>query len=221
MSMLFNMLSRLVIAFLPRSKHLLISWLQSLSALILEPKKTKSVTVFIVFPSICHESMGPDAMILVFWMLILSQLFRSPLSLSSRGSSVLHFLPLLWCHLHVWGYWYFSRQSWFQLVLLPAWHFTWCTLHISDKISRVTHFTILGWSKGSFRFFCTMLWKTPMNFWPTQCFVTAIELTNTSPSQPESPPLRNGNTHKTPLTEVLWGFWIKPYTDGSSYSLRQ
>ena len=65
-SLLFNMLSRLVIAFLPRSKHLLISWLQSLSAVILEPKKRKSITVSIVSPFICHEVMGPDAMILVF-----------------------------------------------------------------------------------------------------------------------------------------------------------
>ena len=66
MSLLFNMLSRFVIAFLPRSRHLLISWLQSPSAVILEPKEINSVTVSIVFPSICHEVMGPDAMILVF-----------------------------------------------------------------------------------------------------------------------------------------------------------
>ena len=64
----FTMLSRLVIAFLPRSKCLLISWLQSPSAVILEPKKIKSVTAS-TFPSICHEVMGPDAMIFVFWML--------------------------------------------------------------------------------------------------------------------------------------------------------
>ena len=62
-SLLFNMLLRLVIAFLPRSKHLLISWLQSPPAVILEPKKIKSLTVSIVSPSICHEMMGPDAMI--------------------------------------------------------------------------------------------------------------------------------------------------------------
>ena len=62
MSLLFNMLSRFVIAFLPRSKHLLISWLQSLSAVILEPKKIKPVTVSIVSPSIGHEVMGPEAM---------------------------------------------------------------------------------------------------------------------------------------------------------------
>ena len=66
MFLLFNMLSRLVIVFLSRSKHLLISWLQSPSAVILEPKKIKSLTVSIVSPSICHEVMGPDAMILVF-----------------------------------------------------------------------------------------------------------------------------------------------------------
>ena len=63
MSLLFNMLSRLVIAFLPRSKHLLNSWLQSPSAVILEPPKIKSLTVSIVSPSICYEVMGPDAMI--------------------------------------------------------------------------------------------------------------------------------------------------------------
>ena len=65
-SLLSNMLSRLVIAFLPRSKCLLISWLQSPSAVILEPPKIKSLTVSIVSPSICHDVMGPDAMILVF-----------------------------------------------------------------------------------------------------------------------------------------------------------
>ena len=66
MSLLFNMLSRLVITFLQRSKCLLISWLQSPSAVILDPKKIKSITVFIVSPSIWHEVMGPDAMIFIF-----------------------------------------------------------------------------------------------------------------------------------------------------------
>ena len=66
MSLLLNMLSRLVIAFLPRSKHLLISWLQSPSAVILEPPKIKSLNVSTVSPSICHEVIGPDSMILVF-----------------------------------------------------------------------------------------------------------------------------------------------------------
>ena len=67
-SLIFSRLSRLVIAFLPRSKHLLISWLQSPSAVILEPQIVKSLTVSFVSPSICHDVMGPDTMILVFWM---------------------------------------------------------------------------------------------------------------------------------------------------------
>ena len=79
MSLLFNMLSRCVIAFLPRSKRLLISWLQSPSAVILKPKKIKSVMVSIVSPSICHEVMGLDAMILAFWRLS----FKPAFSLST------------------------------------------------------------------------------------------------------------------------------------------
>ena len=94
MSLLFNTLSRLVITFLLRNKHLLISWLKSPSAVILEPSKIKSLTVSTVFPSICHELMGKDAMILVFWMLS----FKPTFSLSSFSSSggclvLLHFLP--------------------------------------------------------------------------------------------------------------------------------
>ena len=79
MSLLFNMLSRLAIALLPRSKHLLISGLWSPSAVILEPKKMKSVAVSIIASSICHEVMATDAMILVFWMLS----FKPTFSLSS------------------------------------------------------------------------------------------------------------------------------------------
>ena len=90
MSLLFNMLSRLVITFLPRSKCLLISRLQSSSVVILEPRKIKSATVSIVSPSICHEVMGLDAMILVFSMLS----FKPAFSLLSRGFLVpLHYLP--------------------------------------------------------------------------------------------------------------------------------
>ena len=66
MYLLFNMLSRLVRTFLPRSKHLLISWLQLLTAVILEPPEIKSATIFTVSPSFCHEVMGPDAMIFIF-----------------------------------------------------------------------------------------------------------------------------------------------------------
>ena len=75
MSLLFNMLSRSVLDFLLRSKHILISQLQSPSAVILEPKKRKSVTVSIVSPSICHDVMGPDDMIFECW--VLSQLFHT------------------------------------------------------------------------------------------------------------------------------------------------
>jgi len=79
MSLLFSMLYRWVITFLPRSKRFLISWLQSPSAVILEPPKIKSDTIYTVSPSICHEVMGPDAMILVLWMLS----FKPTSSLSS------------------------------------------------------------------------------------------------------------------------------------------
>jgi len=84
MSLLFNMLSRFIIAFFLRSKRLFISWLQSPSAVILEPKKIKSVTVCIVSPSICHEVMGPDAMILVFEYWVLSRLFHSSFTFIKR-----------------------------------------------------------------------------------------------------------------------------------------
>ena len=84
MSLLFNTLTRFVIVFLPRSKHLLISWLQSPSA----TKKIKSVTVSTVSTSISHEVIRPATMILIFWMLSLNQLFHSPLSPSSKGSLV-------------------------------------------------------------------------------------------------------------------------------------
>ena len=102
----------------------MISWLQSLSAVILEPKKIKFATVSTFSPSICHEVMGPDAMILVFWMLS----FKPTFSLSSftfiKSSLVLLcFLPLEWYHLHFWGCWCFSWQSWFQFVSHPAQHF--------------------------------------------------------------------------------------------------
>ena len=89
--LLCNMLSKLIIAFLPRSRHLLISWLQSPSAVILETPKIKCATVSTY---ICHDLMRSDAVILVFWMLSLKPTFYSPLSLSSRGPLVLLcFLP--------------------------------------------------------------------------------------------------------------------------------
>ena len=95
MSLLFNMLSRLVIAFLPRNKCILISWLQSPSTVILKPKKRKSVTASIFSPSFCHEVIGPDAIILVFRMLsfkpafsLSSFIFISRLSSSSSLSTI-------------------------------------------------------------------------------------------------------------------------------------
>ena len=117
--------AELIIVLLPRSKRFWISWLQSPSAVILEPKKIKP-HCFHCFPIDLHEVMGLDTMILVFWMLNFKPAF-----------SVFFFTFIErpfswgWCHLHIWGYWYFSQQSWFQLVLHPAWHFTWCTLHLS------------------------------------------------------------------------------------------
>ena len=132
MSLLFNMLSRYAIAFLPRSKHLLISWLQSPSTVILEPKKIKSVTPFTFSPSICHEVMRLDAMILVFLMLNLKPDF----SLSSFTFIKKLFSSCLLSAIRVelsayLGCWYLSQQSWFQPVIHPAQHFTWCTLHRS------------------------------------------------------------------------------------------
>ena len=131
MSLLFNMLSRFVITFPPRSKCLLISWLQSPSAVILEPTKIKSVTVSIVSPSICHEVMGPDAMILVFWMLSFKPAFftlpfhlhqeavnsSSLAAIRVMSSAYLKLLIVLLAILT-------------QFVLHPAQHFAWCTLHI-------------------------------------------------------------------------------------------
>ena len=94
MSLLFNMLSRLVITFLSRSNHLLISWVQSPSAVILKPKKIKPVTMSIVSPSIFHEVMGPEPWTLFSECWVLSQFFHSPFSLSSRGSWIpLRLLP--------------------------------------------------------------------------------------------------------------------------------
>ena len=133
MSLLFNTLSRFVIAFLPRSSHFLISWLQSPSAMILESKERKSVIASTYSP-ICHEVMGPNAMILVFLVWVLNWLCYSPSSPSSRGSLVsLCFLPFERYHRHMWGCWCFSRQSWFQLVAHPAQRFAWCTLYKLNK----------------------------------------------------------------------------------------
>ena len=129
MSLLFNMLSRFVIAFLPRSKRLLISWMRSPSAVILEPKKIKSVA-FSTFPlSVCHEAMGPDTMILTFLNVEFSTFHSFTFIKRLFSSSLLSALE--WYHLHVWTSCCFSWQSWFQLVTHPVWHFALCAPHIS------------------------------------------------------------------------------------------
>ena len=113
-------LSRFVIAFLSRSKCLLISWLQSPSTVVIEPKKRKLVTCFCLFPFYLPEVKGLDTMILVFLILSFKLAF-SRSSFTSRDSLVpLYFLPLEWYHPHIWGCWYFSQQSWFQLIIHPA-----------------------------------------------------------------------------------------------------
>ena len=132
MSLLFNTLSSFVIAFISRSKCLLISLLQLLSIVILKSNTIKSVPVCIVSSSICHEVLGPDAMILVFLMLSFKTAFSlSSFTLINRFFSSSLFAIRVGCHLHIWYYWYFSWQSWFQLVFLPTQHFSWCTLHRS------------------------------------------------------------------------------------------
>ena len=106
MSLLYNILFRLIITFLPSSKHLLISRLQSPSVVILEPQKI-SEHCFHCFPIYLHEVMGPDAMIFVFWMMS----FKPTFSLSTFTCIKMLFSSsslsaIRWCHLHVWGYWY-------------------------------------------------------------------------------------------------------------------
>ena len=142
MSLLFNTLSSLVITFLPSSKRLLISWLQSPSAVIFGAKKIKSDTVSTVshpFTMKWWDQM-PWSSFSECWAL--SQLFHSPLSLSSRSSLVpLYFLWLGWYHLLIWDCGYFSYHSWFQVIIHSAQHFPLCALHIS-QIKRVSIYSL-------------------------------------------------------------------------------
>ena len=115
-SLLFNMLSSLAITFLPRSKCLLISWLQSSSAVILEPMKIKSVTVSTVYPSIYHEVMEPDAMILVFWMLN----FKPTFSLSSFTFIKMFFSSSLLSAIRVVSFASLRLLIFLQAILIPA-----------------------------------------------------------------------------------------------------
>ena len=132
MSLLFNVLSRLVIALLQRSKHLLISWLQSPSAVILEPKKIKFLTVFIISLSICHEVMGLDVIIFIFWMLI----FKPAFSLSSFSFIKRLFSSSCLSVIKVVSSAYLRLFVSLPAILIPACAssspaFRWCTLHRS------------------------------------------------------------------------------------------
>ena len=150
MFLLFNMLSRLVITFLPRSKHLLISWLQSPSAVIFEPPKIKSATVSTVFPSISHEVMGPDAMILLFWMLsfkptssfssftFIKRLFSSSLVsairvVSSAYLRLLIFLPAILIPACA------SSSPAFLMMYSHHVHFSWCILSTGWQYTALTY----------------------------------------------------------------------------------
>ena len=131
MSLLFIMLSRLVITFLPTSKSLLISGLQSPYAVILDPKKIKSATISIVYASICHELMRLGAMILVFWMLR----FKPAFSLFSFIFIKRIFSSLLYA-IKVVSPVYLRLLIFILAILIPACassnqHFAWCTLHIA------------------------------------------------------------------------------------------
>ena len=118
--------------FLPRSKCLWISWLQSPPAVLLEPKKRKSVAAFTVSPLLAMKWWNWIPCI-VFWMLSFKPAFSfSSFTLIWRLFRALSLSALVWYyHMHIWGCWYFSWQSWFQLMIHPAWLFAWCTLHRS------------------------------------------------------------------------------------------
>ena len=137
MSLLFNMLSRFVIAYLHRSKCLLTSWLQSTSTVILETKKTKSVTVSIFSPLFGTEWWDQMPWSSFFECWVFSPLCHS--SLSSRDTLVpVSFPPLGWCHMTIWGYWHFSWHEWWkrgnlkmswdkwQIDFLSGWYVHWC-----------------------------------------------------------------------------------------------
>jgi len=136
MSLLFNMLSRIAVAFLPRSKHLLISWLHSTSAVIWEPfKKIKSLTVSIVSPSIFHEVMGLDAMVLVFWKLS----FKPTVSLSSFTFIKSLFSSSLLCAIRVVSSAYLRLFIFLLATLIPACASSspaFCMMHSAFKLNK-------------------------------------------------------------------------------------
>ena len=145
--MLFNILSRLVIAFLSRSKRLWISWLQSPSTVILEPKKIKSVTVSIVSPSVCHEVMGLDAVILVFWMLSFKPAFHCPGSYAILLFTVSDLASITSC-----------IHNWLLLLLWPHPFILELFLHQSPVAYWAP--TDLGSSSFSILSFCLTQWNS-------------------------------------------------------------
>ena len=160
MSLLFNMLSRFITALLPRSKHLLISWLQSPSAVILEPKKIKSVTVSTVSPSICHEVLGLFAS-----LSFLNVEFKPAFSLSSFASSrsplvPLCFLPLNWYHVQ-----YLRLLIFLPAILIPAYA-------SSSPAFRMMHTTCKLNMQGD----TIQPWCTPFPIW-NQSLVPCLVLT--------------------------------------------
>ena len=150
MSLFFNMLSRLVITFLLRSKHLLISFLQSPSAEILEPKKIKSLSVSIVSPPICHEVMGLDAMIFVFWMLS----FKPTFSLS-----FFTFIKRLFSSSSLSATWVVSSAYLRLLIFLPA-------ILIPACASSSPEFLMMySWYKLNKQGDNIHPWRTPFPIW--------------------------------------------------------
>ena len=133
MSLLFNMLPRFVMAFLPRSMHLLISWLQLPFTVIFGAHKNKTCDCFKFFPFYFPGSDETRCIILVFECWILGQLFHSPVfTFIKRLSSYSSFssIRVVWSA-HWYCHWYYFWHSWFQLVIHPAQHFAWYTLHVS------------------------------------------------------------------------------------------
>ena len=156
MSLLFNMLCRFVIAFLPRSKCLLFSWLQSPPTVILEPRNIKSATVTIISPSIAIKwwDWMPWSSFFECW--VLSQPFHSHLPPSSRGSLVpLHFLTLGWYHLHIWGCWCFTVSYVFGGIYLSYHTLLLKGLGLCLKLF-ILHKTMLGTNKQSVVVLCSL-----------------------------------------------------------------
>ena len=161
LSLLLNMLSRFIIVFLPRNKHLLISWLQVPFKVIFGPKKKKILTLFphlFVSPSICHEVTGPDAVILVFWMLR----FKPAISLSPSSRSILvplRFLPIGYCFLIS------EVMVFFLALLIPAcvsYNLTFCVMYFAYKLNK----------QGD----NIQPWRTPFPIW-NQSIVLCLVLT--------------------------------------------